>query len=400
MHMQSKSTILEFQSGTTPAPPPQRIRPLSRRLLAILFVLAMFLPFIGAIMKWDPVQSQENRQMARFPAVPKTFVDVKHWSELMMIAYRDHFGFRNTLIRALAVHGALAVDQNTQIIIGKNGWLYYPPGHNNLLADRNLDPFSSEDLDVWQAVLERRRQWCLDHGMQFIVLVPPDKQSIYREFMPDSFAPLGPKTRLDQLVQRLKETHSRINLIDLRDTLLAAKTKQTIPIYFKTDTHWNDYGSWYSYPVLMNEVNQVLGTHIVTQPASNFYPIQTWRSGDLARFMDMYYEYGEMWPQFVPKAKPQPTFLLENAFTPVVTHGDPKGPRAYIIHDSFGNYFGPFIEPHFSVIQWQWTNVLEGYRVLSVKPNLVIDEFLERMLYLQQPTDSSDIMATQYHIGQ
>src|ERR1700677_32127 len=127
MHMQSKSTILEFQSGTTPAPPPQRIRPLSRRLLAILFVLAMFLPFIGAIMKWDPVQSQENRQMARFPAVPKTFVDVKHWSELMMIAYRDHFGFRNTLIRALAVHGALSVDQNTQIIIGKNGWLYYPP---------------------------------------------------------------------------------------------------------------------------------------------------------------------------------------------------------------------------------------------------------------------------------
>lgn len=400
MHMGSQSTILEVQPADAQAPAQPRMRRWTGRFLAVFFMLALFLPFLGAIFRWDPVQSHENRLMAKYPSVPKTWKEFTHWSELMMIAYRDHFGFRNTIIRGLAVHGALSIDQTTQIIIGKNGWLYYPPGHNNMLADRNLDPFSSAELDVWQSVLERRRQWCADHGMKFIVVIPPDKQSIYREFMPDSFSRLGPESRLDQLIGRLHETHSKVDLIDLRSTLLAAKKLQTIPIYFKTDTHWNDYGAWYSYPVLMGEINRVLGTHIALQPKSNFYSIISPRAGDLARFMDLYYEYTEQWPQFVPKKKPQPTFLLEDAFVPVVTRGDPRGPRMYIIHDSFGNYFGPFIEPHFSVIQWQWTNVLEGYRVLSVKPNIVLDEFLERMLYLEPPTDTPDIMGTPYRIGQ
>jgi alginate O-acetyltransferase complex protein AlgJ len=403
MRVQSESAILDFQSAPGQARPQPRARRAIQKVMAIVFVVTVAVPLIGACLKWDPVESHENRLLAKFPGVPKTFVDVKHFSDLALGYYRDHFGFRNALIRGLTLFqfkGGLAVDQAHQIIIGKDGWLFYPPGQSNMLADRNLDPFTSDELDVWQNIFERRRQWCLDHGMQFVVIIPPDKQTIYHEFMPDAFSRVGPSSRLDQLIDRLHETHSKIDLIDLRPTLLAAKKLQTIPIYFKTDTHWNDYAAWYSYPVLLDHINGLLGTHMVPQPASNFYAIESPRSGDLARYMDLYYEYSEQWPQFVPKKKAQPTFLLEDAFVPVVTTGAPHGPRAYIIHDSFGNYFGSFIEPHFSVMQWQWTNVLEGYRVLSVKPNIFIDEFLERMMYLKPPTDTPDVMSTPVHIGQ
>jgi hypothetical protein len=66
----------------------------------------------------------------------------------------------------------------------------------------------------------------------------------------------------------------------------------------------------------------------------------------------------------------------------------------FVLHDSFGNYFGPFLGPHFSRADWQWTNVLGGPLILKAKPDVVIDEFLERMLYLPQPMDTEDVRNT------
>ncbi|HEY1921150.1 MAG TPA: hypothetical protein VGG44_00175, partial [Tepidisphaeraceae bacterium] len=123
----------------------------ARALGAGLFLLALFLPLIGAGLKWDPVPSSENRQMAKFPGMPKNFQQIKEFSDLFMGFYRDHFGFRNTLIRGLALgqfHGGLGMDRGTNIIIGKDGFLFYPSSiQDGFLAERNLDPFSPEQLD-------------------------------------------------------------------------------------------------------------------------------------------------------------------------------------------------------------------------------------------------------------
>ncbi len=270
----------------------------ARAFGAAIFLAALFLPMVGAELKWDPVASSENRAMAKFPGMPKNFQQVKMFSDLFMGFYRDHFGFRNTLIRALALgrfHGGLGMDRGTNIIIGKDGFLFFPSSiQDGFLAERNLDPFSPAELDQWQQLLEKRNKFFASRGIPFIVIVPPDKQSIYTEKMPDEFARVGPMTRLDQLIDRLRKRHSPVRLVDLRPALLEAKKYHRI--YFKTDTHWNDYGAFAAYPVILDAIESVLpGRKLVPQPMSDFIPRSTRKSGDLARYMDLYYEYDEDW---------------------------------------------------------------------------------------------------------
>jgi hypothetical protein len=400
--MTSQSTTLEMplpSSGRPDAVRRLHWRKGARVAAAVLFVIAMFIPLVGTAMHWDPVQSHENRVLARLPGMPRSFEQVRHYSDFMLGFYRDHFGFRNALIRALTLvryHGGLALDQSTNIIIGKNGWLYLPPSTDNSLADRNLDPFTSEQLDDWQQLLEHRYWFCANHGIRFLLVVPPDKQSVYREFMPEEFSRLGPQTRLDQIIERLRVTHSPVQILDLRPALLAAKKYHRV--FFKTDTHWNDYGAFACYPVILNEINSLLGTRMVPQPISDFIATSTPRqSGDLARFMDLYYEYSEDWLCFIPRHPLVPAFSPPPPGMPIpppVTEGDPHGPTMYFVHDSFGNRLGPYLAPHFRRIIWHWTTVLSGPLVLKAKPDILLDELLERMLYLAVPTDTEDVCNT------
>src|ERR1700722_598066 len=112
---------------------------------AALFLAALFLPIAGTYFKWDPAASSENRAMAKFPGMPKNFQQVKMFSDLFMGFYRDHFGFRNTLIRGLALgrfHGGFGMDVSTNIIIGKDGWLFFSSLiHDGFFSQRNLASF-------------------------------------------------------------------------------------------------------------------------------------------------------------------------------------------------------------------------------------------------------------------
>ena len=46
-------------------------------------------------------------------------------------------------------------------------------------------------------------------------MIAPDKHSIYPEYLPDGLTPLGPATRLDQLLAPLRD-HSAVAPLDLR----------------------------------------------------------------------------------------------------------------------------------------------------------------------------------------
>lgn len=373
-----------------------RPRHRARVAMAFCFLASLAIPLLGSRFHWDPVESSENRILARFPATPANFKDLSRFADEFLAFYRDHFGFRNTLIRGLSVakfRGGLAVDQTTGIIIGKNGWLFFPSEPHNFLADRYLDPFTSADLDAWQRVLEQRSKFCADHGIPFIAVIPPDKQTIYGEMLPSEFTRLGPQSRLDQLLGRLRQTHSPVRVVDLRPALLDGK--QFHRLYHKTDTHWNDYGAFAAYPAIISAVNAALpAAHLVPQPISDFIPRSTPHSGDLARYMNLYYEYNEDWLQLVRRTPFPPIVTPENPYLPITTRGlDPHAPSLFMIHDSYTLYLSQFLGPHFSRVCWQWTTILNSPLVLDFKPDVVIDEFLERTLYLPVPQDTADVRA-------
>ncbi|MGD0768017.1 MAG: hypothetical protein ABSB42_07460 [Tepidisphaeraceae bacterium] len=366
------------------------------RVLAALFLASLFLPLIGLFFHWDPAgASNENRRLAEPPSFPRSFNDLTRYSERWLSFYRDHFGLRNTLIRGVALtrfHG-LRDEMDGNVVIGKDGWLFLrPEGDENFIAYRGLNPLSDEQLDAWQNLLEKRNAWLAARGIPYLVVVPPDKQTIYPERLPPELTPVRPESRLDQLVNRLRQSHSPIHFLDLRPALLAAKPYGLL--YHRTDTHWNDSGAFVGYREIIHAVKDLLPQwNIVPQTLEDFTVGSPGAEvGDLARMMDMPDQYPDQgFPLIRKKFYPVDPALSDTHRVVTIDNHDPKVklnlPRLVFYRDSFGIGLVPMLGPHFSRIVYAFQYTMDPALIQLQKPDLVIDEFLERNLYTNPPTD-------------
>jgi hypothetical protein len=356
----------------------QSIRANLRRFLGLCFVAFVLAVFAGTWLRWDPAQSRENRNLAKMPGLPRNFQEAKSFSSQVMVFYRDHFGFRNALIRAVALgkyHG-LGPEVNGRIIVGKQGWLFYSKDEK-FLADRGLDPFSESELDAWEELLEKREKWFADHGIPFLVVIPPDKQTIYPEYLPDEFSHFRGPSRLDQLIARLKQRGSSVKIVDLRAALLAAKEQRQV--YFKTDSHWNDDGVYPAYVALLEAMGKELPKYKLTpQPLSDFAVGTVSKTGDLAQQLDLYFEYHEETRVLIRRDLVGKPGALDRLIQIPSTEGpDPTAPRLLTYNDSFLGPMVQFLAPNFSHAVYSWnpiTDRIDPGPVNEAKPDSVIHD--------------------------
>ncbi len=144
----------------------------------------------------------------------------------------------------------------------------------------------------------------------------------------------------------------------------------------------------------MDSVKELLPKwNIVPQPRSDFVfgkaPVV---EGDLARMMDMSDQYPDEWLSLTRKV---PFNVPEGAMDPkgiaVTDVNDPALPRLVFYHDSFAIALAPMMGPNFNRVYWSFNYEIDPKVIDSEKPDLVIDEFLERDLYLAAPTDAAAI---------
>jgi alginate O-acetyltransferase complex protein AlgJ len=381
---------------TTPDLDPTSLLHRIRLLLAFLFLVFLLVVCAGTWLHWDPIKSRENRNLAKAPEWPRNFDDAKTYSQRFMVFYRDHFGFRNSLIRGAAIsafHGGIGQDINDRIIVGKAGWLFYSKDEN-YMADRGLDPFSEADLVAWQQLLEKRRKWFTEHGYPFIVVIAPDKQTIYPEFLPDQLAKPPMPSRLDQLISHLQKTRSPVQILDLRPALLEAK--QHRQVYFKTDSHWNDYGAYAAYRVLLDAIQQALPSRkFIPQTLSQFVVVTANRSGDLAQDLDLYFEYQEQTTLLFRSDLYTDPDRLNAMFSHPFTDGpNPHAPRLLLYNDSFAASLMQFLAPNFSQAYYAWNalnNSVSPIPARARNPDVIVNEFVERKLNWALPVDSTEI---------
>jgi hypothetical protein len=398
----STSIATHRQDDAAAAHPHSNGRAALIRLLGAAFLIAIFLPLAGAFFHWDVgTANNENRKLADPPAIPKTGKEFSHYSDHWLDFYRDHFGFRNAMIHAVAESRVLGIGDalNGNVIVGKDGWLFLrPDGDHDLIAFRGLNPLSEAELDAWQNVLEKRQAFLSSIGVPFVVVIPPDKQTIYPEYLPNQYQIARHESHLDQLLNRLKETHSPVHVLDLRPALLAAKGPERL--YHKTDTHWNDFGAFVGYTQIIHAVQDLLPKwHFVPQTRDDFaiQPLSK-EVGDLARMMDTpdeFPEEGQSWIREKPFSIP-PTLADRNKIS-FMDNNDPTRPNLIIYRDSFSIALVPMLGPHFNRVVWAFQYELDPETIRQEKPDLVIDEFLERNLYIAPPTDPTELRDLKIH---
>lgn len=218
-------------------------------LLVLLFAVVLALPPLGWLMHWQGATLVENRNLATPP-------DFRHTKLADLPAkidayYDDHIGFRGAIIRASGnvLHRFLK-EPSSEVIIGESpapgqpNWYFY--ASEGIMDDRlGLGPLRATQLEAWRRTVEYRHAWLNRRGIAYVFVVVPEKSSVYPELLPDYIQSRLGSTRLDQMAQYMKDSHSPASFLDLRSTLKQAKAEGEL--YFPFDTHWNGRGLFYGY---------------------------------------------------------------------------------------------------------------------------------------------------------
>lgn len=332
----------------------------SAAFIGMCLVPSALMPFVKAD------DSKEKRKAADAPKLTDEdgklnfgfFQDFENY-------FSDHFAFRQQLVTAdgrikTAVFGT---SPNKNVIAGKDGWLYYGETlddylHINTLSDRSIENIR-HNLDMIY-------DYCTEKEIQFVFTVAPNKNSIYSQYMPSHYVSSGQSGNYERLAKTLVDTPY---WVDMKLTL--QNTTSGVPLYHKTDTHWNNMGAYVGHARLM----AVLGKD-VCPAGTSWYTKNNDRLGDLAAMIypaedakdtQVYNDY-----QF--------TYSYRGAFhrlddMTIRTVCSGKDGNLKMFRDSYGEAILPYMAECFGTAEF---SRFVPYELYSVNDGAVIIEIVER----------------------
>lgn len=208
---------------------------------AVCFGMILSAPLADSIFGLSPDASLgENRKLTGFPEPPSDLKSISAWPKNFEAYYNDNFGFRSQLVRGNNYFQVFLLGSfpARHVTVGRSGWLYLP--FDGFTDDYGrVAEFDKSIVEYWNTELARRKRLCDSLGIQYVVLIAPNKQSIYPEFLPERQLKSWDPTIFDRF---LKVLPTDISVVDLRDVLRRAKASELV--YMKTDSHWNDRGAF------------------------------------------------------------------------------------------------------------------------------------------------------------
>jgi alginate O-acetyltransferase complex protein AlgJ len=372
------------------------IRPWADRVLVAAFLLMAILPLVAWLSGKTSIETLgENRRLASLPSLSQELFE--KWPATIDTYFRDNFGFRDKLIHAnnVLLRKWLGVP-GEGLVIGKGGWAFYRDPKEKIFENHlGMAPMNGQQLAHWKSYLEDRQSSRAARNIKTLFVIAPDKQTIYPEMLPAYLSPKG-RTRVDQLLAYLRDTHSTANVLDLRPVLLDAKRNGLV--FFPQDTHWNGRGYFAAYLAISRRLREWFPDLPVQTLGTNF-GIKTIQSGQG--------DWGEVglpeenlkYPSdvLVPidnrhatlMAPNLPTALPVEPWLAAVRTSNPDGRhRLLLFHDSFMSYGvenrenGPLTRDFAEALSI--SRRLPDQRLLelenSFQPDVVVDEWVERQI--------------------
>ncbi len=384
-----------------PVPPPAPGRHARRDAVVVaLFALALALGQAGAIVNRDrAVTAFENRAAAAWPAWPSTVADARAWPPKLEAAFADRFGGRDALI---ALHHWTAavgfgVSPVANVLIGRDGWLFFR-GEDGKAIDRDfrgVAPYPADEPARVAAEFKRRHDYLAALGIPYVVMVVPDKHTIYPEQLPAWVTKVVPQTRLDRVYAALA-AYPEVTALDLRPALVAAKARERT--YFKTDSHWNLIGATVGYDALAAALKAKLpGFPAVPVERPEYVPGVDVYRGDLATMLGLRRAFRE--DDIAPLARllghadrrcarrvTEPAATAAAASSPgpetqVWACARAGLPTALVYRDSMGIPLVPLLSENFSRVVYVSDRRLVPAQVERERPDVVIEQLVERNLH-------------------
>jgi len=377
--------------------------PTKSGIIAVLFLLLLSAPMLAMTIKLDKLNRlDEKRELAKIPQLSLSANSLETFPKEYSKYFNDNFGLRSSLVflnNAIKVL-AFNTSTNNEVLIGKHNWLYFAADHN-IDYYQNKKSFSYDELAYWNWALEAKQKWLSQRGIYYLLVIAPNKDTIYPEYMPDSIRKERGISLLDQLLKSLS-LEMKHHVLDLREPL--CEGKKECRVYYRTDTHWNQEGAYRVYSEIINNLNSRF-PQMHPIPRSEFRISDGKQGGDLAGLLGLSTILTEESPSFVSKKAQEIRSLdigypVNEAWRPSVYESKDKSlPRLIVMHDSFGNSLLPFLSLNFSrTVSLQRSRLrfamhFNTDEITRENPDVVIEEIAERRLYRFFPELPDEIMA-------
>lgn len=321
--------------------------------LVVLFAMLLVTPTAAKVFGYEPFSRlNEKRVLAPKPSrwlgsaqgettTKSLLAAAQEWDRY----YTDHFGLRKWLIgtyRLFAVH-VLKTALHPAVVIGEvdqgKRWYYFDGSamHDGAGFESSLGAaaFSGTELTLAAENLRATRELLQKNGVHFVLLVVPDKQTVYPEFLPSRLRPTpGIHSRLEQF-WTVTQADPMAGLLDLREVLFRAKREL---VFFPTDTHWNEAGAFLGYQAVINAFRlQDGGPPALERKDVAFRQAGSPAEGDLSLLMGVPVFGGEtLFNIYVPPSK--------------AAFHRPRGKKLLVLSDSFFIALDPYFKFEFEEV--------------------------------------------------
>ncbi len=222
---------------------------------------------------------------------------------------------------------------------------------------------------------------------EIIYLIVPSAMTIYPELVPDYYKQTDGETRLDQVTNALTEAGATV--IDVRDTFNQHKNDE-MPLYYKMDSHWADYGAYLAYVELFNHISQKFPEATPRQIDDFDWIADDYQSADAIMYLDIdtskITEYG-YFRNFksslnvnqnilsVPRYR-LPQLLYSDDCTAQFNFntGNQNLPSCIVHRDSYGAGIFDLIPERMNKTHYvgMWNYAWDNYKIQNQKPDYVI----------------------------
>ncbi len=346
---------------------------MKKHLIFTIACLAVcLLPFAGMAVR-PTTTSTENKAMSEFPGLKtKDGAWNSDFFQEFEEYFQEHFAFRNELVYADAKiqTSVFQVSNVDTVIYGTDGWLYYTSTLEDYLGTGRMS-----NRQIYNLVhnISLVRQYVEEKGSDFLLAVPPNKNTLYGEHMPyyNSYI-VDQVHNVDLLAPKLEEMG-----VPYAD-LLGLFRNEDEELYLKRDSHWNGKGAVLAYNCIMDALeydHEDYKDTSVTRAKEE--------DGDLNRML--YTFYGEKELNYYYETEQKHSYIndaksVEDVW--IETEGGTGNGTLLMFRDSFGNTLIPLLADQFDKawftkeVPYGLENLMEQYH-----PETVLLEKVERNLW-------------------
>jgi len=244
----SRPSLRREDSRSSGHLPYEEVLPKPILLVFVALVMALCVsPFAGMLAGGKEIVNSDGS----VDAAPALFADGSLNTDYLRSLgsyFEEHMAFKNELITADATLRArlFGVSNTKQVIVGKEGWIYYGGTLNDYLG---ADELTDRELENIAFNLSMIGGYVRSHGARFVVAIAPNKNTVYPEYMPAWLLASEGQHNAERLLPYLDQYG-----VTYADLISVLRSEKDEGLYFLRDSHWNDQGALLAYNAILDAI--------------------------------------------------------------------------------------------------------------------------------------------------